>query len=437
MVKRHLLSSTKTRVVIIGGGFGGLYAAKKLKRSQVDITLVDRRNFHLFQPLLYQVATGGLSPADIASPLRSILKRNRNVSLLMAEVTAIDPNRRCVTTRGRTLEYDYLIVAAGSDNQYYGHDAWRSFAPGLKTIEDALEIRRRIFTAYEFAEQATDPSERKSWLTFVVVGGGPTGVELAGALGEISGHTLKRDFRRIDSSKAQVLLLEQGDRILTAFPPQLSAKAEQHLRTLGVQVRTGVIVKEIAKDEIQVDGDDGAHSIPTRTVLWAAGTRASPPAKWLTKDCPELLDQSGRIIVEPDLSLRSHSEIFVIGDLACYSHQGGRPLPALAPVAMQQGRYVAKAILARLEGNEIKKFRYVDKGALATIGRSRAVGQIGRLNLSGVPAWLAWLFVHLMYLAGFQNRVLVFIQWTWNYVTWDRGARLITGRITPVEKEDE
>ncbi len=423
-------------VVVIGGGFGGLNAARTLVGAPVRVTLIDRSNYHLFQPLLYQVATGGLSPGDIASSFREVLGRHRNVRILMAEVVDVDVVRRLVKLHhGAEVSYDTLVVAAGANQHYFGNDHWQRFAPGLKTIDDALEIRRRFLLAFETAELEEDIAKRRAWLTFLVVGGGPTGVELAGTLGEIAHHTLKRDFRRIDPGQARILLVEGLDRLLGDYPASLSEWAERHLRRLGVEVKLNTLVTGVLPDRVTLRSGGTGEVVPTRTVLWAAGVQASPLGRRLVTESAAQLDKTGRIRVHPDLSLPGHPEVFVIGDLANYPHQTGQPLPGLAPVAMQQGRYVGKLVRRRLEGRSLPSFRYADKGSLATIGRAAAVGSFGRLRFTGFFAWLAWLFVHLMYLVGFENRLLVFIQWAWNYFTWNRGARLITGRALPLSEE--
>lgn len=419
------------RVVIVGGGFGGLYAAKALGNAKgVAITLIDRRNFHLFQPLLYQVATAGLSPGNIASPLRGVLRKYKNIAVLMAEVTGFDVERRVVWLADSSeIPYDTLIVATGSRHSYFGNDRWEAMAPGLKTVEDALDIRRRIFMAFESAELEKDPEERKAWLTFVVVGGGPTGVELAGALGEIAGQTLRGNFRRIDPSEATVLLVEGADRVLPPYPADLSRKAQAALEGLGVTVRTGVQVTEIDHDHVVARADGGSEVIRTRTVLWAAGVQASPLARVLGEATGAEVDRAGRVKVLPSMTLPGHDEIFVIGDMALAYGEDGKPLPGVAPVAMQQGRYVAHCITDRLHGRPSAPFHYRNKGSMATIGPAAAVAHIGPLRFNGYLAWLAWLFIHLLYIAGFDNRLLILIQWAWNYFTRNRGARLITGSV--------
>ncbi len=415
------------RVVIVGGGFGGLYAAKALAKAPVAVTLIDRRNFHLFQPLLYQVATGGLSPGEIASPLRVVLRAHANTEVLLGEVVDLDAEGRRVILRDGAAGYDDLIVATGATHHYFGNDQWAPLAPGLKTIEDATEIRSRLLAAFERAEREPDLEKRRAWLTFVIVGGGPTGVELAGALGEIANDTLRHDFRRINPAEAQILLIEGEDRVLPPFPPDLSAKAEKQLIGLGVRPLTGAKVTNIDADGVAVRAGGQEQRIAARTVLWAAGVRASRLGKVLADRAGAPLDRAGRVVVEPDLSLPSHPEIHVIGDLANFSHQGGQPLPGVAPVAMAQGRYVAHLIRRKLRGQPLAPFHYHDKGNLATVGRNKAVAQFGHIHIAGFPAWLVWVFVHLMYLVEFENRLLVFIEWVYNYLTRNRGARLITG----------
>jgi NADH dehydrogenase len=416
------------RVVIIGGGFGGLYVAKSLGRAPLSVAVVDRRNFHLFQPLLYQVATGGLSPGEIASPLRVVLKHNRNTEVLLGEVMDIDAVNRRVVMRDGEIPYDTLIVATGATHHYFGNDRWKQFAPGLKTVEDATEIRSRVLAAFERAERETDAEKRRAWLTFVIVGGGPTGVELAGALGEISNDTLRHDFRHIDPREARILLVEGEPRVLPTFPPDLSAKAERQLIQLGVRTRNSARVTAIDADGVIVQAAGREDRIPTRTVLWAAGVRASSLGKVLAEHAGAPLDRAGRVLVEPDLTVPGHPEIFVIGDLASFTHQGGKPLPGVAPVAMQQGRYVAKRVRQRLKGKTTSApFHYFNKGNLATVGRNKAVAEFGKLHITGFVAWLVWVFVHLMYLVEFENRLLVLTEWVYDYFTHNRGARLITG----------
>lgn len=419
------------QVVIVGGGFGGLYAAKTLNHAPVKVTLVDKRNFHLFQPLLYQVATGGLSPGDISSPLRTVLSQDKHTKVLMGEVVDLDPEQHKVILRDKELDYDTLIVATGGGHHYFGNDQWAQLAPGLKTVEDALEMRRRIFLAFEAAEQESDPQKRRAWLTFVVVGGGPTGVELAGALAELAYKTLKQDFRDIDTTETQILLLEGTDRVLPPYPPDLSAKAAVSLAGLGVTVQTQTFVTNIEHSTITVRRNDQVEQIQARTVLWAAGVKASPLGQVLTKHTGTELDRVGRVIVEPDLSVPGHPNVFVIGDLASFSHQDGKPLPGVAPVAMQQGQYVANLLKQRLSGKSSPAFHYADSGSLAVIGRNAAVANLGSLRLSGLPAWLIWIFVHIYYLIEFDNKLLVLTQLGWNYFTRKRSACLITGKDAP------
>jgi NADH:ubiquinone reductase (H+-translocating) len=408
----------RPHVVVVGGGFGGLYASRALADRPVRVTLLDRRNHHLFQPLLYQVATAALNPSDIATPLRSILRRAGNVTVLLAEVQSVDlAGRRLVLDEGE-MRYDTLVLAVGAGNSYFGHDDWEPFAPSLKTLEDALEIRRRVLLAYEAAERERDGAEQRALLTSVVIGGGPTGVELAGALAEISRETIARDFRLIDPTKARILLLEGGPRVLASFPDPLPARAAAALARIGVEVRTGALVTRVTSDAVWLGGEQ----IRARTVLWAAGVAAAP----LTRTLGVPLDRAGRVLVERDLSVPGHPEAFAIGDGAAFVGDDGRPLPGLAPVAIQQGRAVAANILHRLAGEPTRPFRYRDRGSMATIGRAAAVAVIGRLRLSGLPAWLAWLFVHIMFLIGFRNRFLVLFEWAWAYLSWQRGARLIT-----------
>lgn len=415
------------RVVIVGGGFAGLYAAQALKRVPVQVTLVDRRNFHLFQPLLYQVATGALSPGNIASPLRGVLNRQKNACVLLAEVVDIDPTQGRVVFSDGDVGYDSLIVATGASHHYFGNEHWAPLAPGLKTIEDATEMRRRILLAFEAAEREPDPDKRRAWLTFVLVGGGPTGVELAGALGEIARHTLTGDFRTINPADARIVLVEGEDRVLPPYPPKLSAKAAAQLARLGVSVLTKALVTAIDAESVTLQRDGTSEHIPTRTVLWAAGVQASPMGRVLAQRTGTALDRAGRVVVAPDCSVPGHPEIFVIGDLACFTHQTGKPLPGVAPVAMQQGHYVARRIRQRLRGAAGDPFRYRDLGTMAVIGRGAAVAQIGGLHFNGYLAWLAWVFIHIMRLVEYDSRVLVFVQWAMSYFTWNRGARLMTG----------
>jgi NADH dehydrogenase len=420
--------SGEHRVVILGGGFGGLGAALHLRRAPVQVTLVDRCNYHLFQPLLYQVATGTLSPANIASPLRNILRQQKNCEVLLAEATRVDvANKRVILSDG-ALEYDTLVVATGSSHQYFGHDDWEQWAPGLKTIEDATDMRRRILLAFEAAERETDPQKIQEWLTFAIVGGGPTGAELAGALAEIAADSLRHDFRRIDPTKAHIVLIEGTDRVLPSYPPKLSVAAKRMLEHLTVVVRTGAMVTDVRRDGVTVKIGDRSESIATRTVLWAAGVLASPLGKQIAADAGAESDRAGRVLVAPDMSVPGHPEIYVIGDLSNFTHQTGKPLPGVAQPAIQQGHYVAKAIRVRLKGQTIKPFRYFDKGNLAVIGRAKAVADLNFIGVSGFPAWLLWISIHLLYIVEFQNRVLIALQWAWLYITWGRSARLITGK---------
>jgi NADH dehydrogenase len=392
------------------------------------VTLIDRRNFHLFQPLLYQVATGGLSPGEITSPLRFVLRRSQNTEVLLGEVVDLDAANRRVILRDGEAIYDTLIVATGASHHYFGNDQWARLAPGLKTIEDATEMRSRILLAFEKAERESHAEARSAWLTFVVVGAGPTGVELAGALGEIANDTLRHDFRHIIPSEARILLLEGGGRVLPSYPPDLSASAEQSLIRLGVRPMTGATVTAIDEAGVTVQRGSRAEHIAARTVLWAAGVQASPLGRVLAERAGATLDRAGRVMVEPDLTVAGHPEILVLGDLANFSHQTGKPLPGVAPVAMQEGRYAAELIRGRLRGETHSPFHYRDKGSLATIGRAAAVADFGRIHIHGMAAWLTWLFIHLLYLVEFDNRLLVAIQWAYNYFTRNRGARLITGR---------
>ncbi|NEO68791.1 NAD(P)/FAD-dependent oxidoreductase [Moorena sp. SIO3H5] len=419
-------TTTPHHVVIVGGGFGGLYAAQALRKAPVKVTLIDKRNFHLFQPLLYQVATGGLSAGDISSPLRAILSHHKNTQVLMGKVIGLDPNQKTVQLADKELSYDSLIVATGVSHHYFGNDQWAKDAPGLKTIEDALDIRRRIYSAFEAAEKETDPEKRRAWLTFVLVGGGPTGVELAGAMAELAYDTLKNDFRDIDTSEARILLLEGMDRILPPYPPELSVKAQNSLERLGVTVQTKTLVTNIDNDIVTMRRGEQVEEINAKTVLWAAGMKASAMGKALANATGAELDRAGRVIVQPDMSLAGHPDIFVIGDLANFSHQTGKPLPGVAPVAMQQGKYVSTLIQKRLKEETLPDFHYQDYGNLAVIGRNAAVVDLGFVKFSGFPAWLAWIFIHIFFLIEFDNKLLVMIQWAWHYLTFKRGVRLIT-----------
>lgn len=416
------------RVVIIGGGFGGLYTAQALKRAPVEVTLLDKRNFHLFQPLLYQVATGSLSPGEIASPLRSILAKQKNTQVLLAEAGDLDPKRRKLIVNDGEIDYDTLVVSTGSQSHYFGNERWQEYAPGLKTIEDATKIRHKVLFAFEAAEREEDAAERSAWLTFVVVGAGPTGVELAGALGEIANDTLRHEFRSIRPEEARILLVDGSPRILPPYPEELSAAAERHLIRLGVRTRNNVKVTGIDANGVTLNGPQGEERIQAKTVIWAAGVTASGFGKVLAERTGVQLDRQGRVQVEPDLTVPGHPEIFIIGDLAL-TMQDGKPLAGVAPVAMQQGRYAAKTIVRRLGRETVAPFHYTDKGSLAVIGRAAAVAFFlgGRIKVSGFLAWLVWLFIHLMYIVEFESRVLVFIQWGFQYMTFNRGARLITG----------
>jgi len=417
---------SRPRVVIVGGGFGGLKAAESLARLPVQITLVDRKNHHTFQPLLYQVATAGISPAEIAAPIRDVLHKHENIEVLLGEVQGFDLQRRIVQVHGFELSYDYLIVAAGATHAYFGHDEWEPFAPGLTTIEDALEMRRRILLAYELAEREAALTGTHRPLNFIVVGAGPTGVELAGTLVEIARKSLAENFRNIDPAKTHVLLLEAGPSILSAYPEDLRRSAVKQLEYLGVEVRTNSPVGDVRLGQVSV----GKEVLPAEVVLWAAGVSASPLGRALGVP----VDRAGRVFVEPDLSIPGHREVFVIGDLATMKDKHGNLLPGVAPVAMQQGKFIARQIAADLGGDSREAFHYLDKGSLATIGRAAAIAQFGKVHISGFLAWLAWLFIHIMFLVGFRNRILVMIQWAWSYLTYERGARLITGeaRVVPV-----
>lgn len=414
------------RVVIVGGGFAGLYAAKAFRRQPVDVTLVDRRNFHLFQPLLYQVATGSLSPGEIAAPLRDLLKRQKNTRVILDEAVFLDAQSRRVVLSGETIPYDTLIVAAGERNSYFGHNSWEPIAPGLKSMEDATRIRRKILMAFERAEREHDPALRPAWLTFVIVGAGPTGVELAGALAEIARDTLRDDFRSIHPQDSQILLVEGAPRVLPGFPEDLSEAAERSLVHLGVRPRTGARVTRVDPDGLVISSSNGEERIETKTVIWAAGVAPVEFIAIVARETSAERDKRGRIFVGPDLSIPGHPEILVVGDAAHFDWKGS-PLPGLAPVAMQMGRHAAEVVLERLRGRPGPAFRYRNKGTLAVIGRAAGVADFGRLRFAGWPAWLLWLFVHLTYLAQFRNRLLVFIRWGFAFLTFDRGARLITG----------
>ncbi|ARQ02693.1 NAD(P)/FAD-dependent oxidoreductase [Pseudorhodoplanes sinuspersici] len=416
----------RPRVVIVGGGFGGLSVAKGLAGQPFEVVLIDRNNHHLFQPLLYQVATAGLSPADIASPIRNILREQRNTKVMLAEVTGVDTVNCEVVAAGLRVSYDYLVLATGARHAYFGRDDWATFAPGLKSVDDATYLRRRILLAFESAEIEPNAEERRRLLTFVVVGGGPTGVEMAGAIAELAKRALAADFRSIDPRCARIILIEAAPRILTPFTEPLSEAARRALEQLGVEVRLGAAVDDCSCEDVRI----GTEVIPTRTIIWAAGVMASPAGRWLGADT----DRAGRVRVRPDLTAPGHPDIFVIGDTAVSTDVEGRPLAGVAPVAKQQGQYVAKALIARCNGRSIQPFRYRDFGSLATIGRKRAVAQMGGLHLSGLPAWLLWSAAHIYFLIGFRNRFTVVLNWMWSYITFQRGSRLITGlHVRPLD----
>ena len=408
----------KPHVVIVGAGFGGLEAAKKLACENVRVTVIDRTNYHLFQPLLYQVATAALSPADIAAPIRAVLSKCKNIEVILAEVQSIDIETRKVKTAELEIDYDYLILATGARHSYFGHNEWEKVAPGLKSLEDAIELRRRILMAFEYAEKINDEAARRAAMNFVIIGGGPTGVEMAGAIAEISRYTMAKDFRHIDPSQARVILIEGEPRLLAAYPPDLSEKARKQLVDLGVEVHTSTRATNLTEAGVQI----GEEFIPCRVKIWAAGNSAS----FVGKSLGVPVDRAGRVVVTDDLTIPDHPEIQVIGDLANFAQQNGEPLPGISPVAMQQGRHAARNVLAMIRGRKPQRFRYWDKGTMATIGRNKAVADLRFMHLSGFPAWLAWLFVHIVFLVGFRNRLLVLIQWAWAYLTFDKGARLIT-----------
>ena len=410
--------NSKPHVIIVGAGFGGLEAAKKLACTDVRVTVIDRTNYHLFQPLLYQVATAALSPADIAAPVRAILSKCRNVEVILAEVESVDVETKKVKTVDLEIDYDYLIIATGARHSYFGHNEWEKLAPGLKSLEDAIELRRRILLAFEYAEKTPDEAARRAAMNFVIIGGGPTGVEMAGAIAEISRYTMARDFRHINPSEARVILIEGEPRLLAAYPPDLSESARKQLADLGVEVRTSTRATNLTDAGVQI----GDEFIPCRVKIWAAGNNASFVGK--TLGVPS--DRAGRVIVNDDLTIPGRPEVQVIGDLANFPHQTGQPLPGISPVAMQQGRHAARNVLAMIQGRKPQRFRYWDKGTMATIGRNKAVADLKFVHLSGLPAWLAWLFVHIVFLVGFRNRLLVLVQWAWAYLTFDKGARLIT-----------
>ncbi len=412
-------NTAQPHVIIIGAGFGGLEAAKHLADKPVRVTVIDRTNYHLFQPLLYQVATAALSPADIAAPVRAILGRDQNIEVLLGDVRSVDVAARRVHTTEKEIAYDYLIIATGARHSYFGHDEWEKLAPGLKSLEDAIEIRRRILLAFEFAEKTSDEKERAAAMTFVIIGGGPTGVEMAGAIAEIARKTLAKDFRHIDPEKSRVILIEGEKRVLAGFPEDLSASAQKQLEQLRVEVRLGVHAENLTEKGLEVAGE----FIPCRVKIWAAGNMASPVGK--TLGVP--VDRAGRVVVQDDLTVPDHPEVQVIGDLAnCTSPKNGKPLPGVSAVAIQQGRHAAHNVLHMIDGDKPQRFSYWDKGSMATIGRNKAVADLNFVHFSGFPAWLAWLFIHVIYLVGFRNRVAVVFQWGWAYLTFNKGARLIT-----------
>jgi len=421
--------SERWKVVIIGGGFGGLSAAQHLKSNLVDVTLIDRRNYHLFQPLLYQVATGSLSAGEIASPLRSVLSRQKNTRVWLGTVVDIDPDSKRVSLAdGTVVPYDSLIVAAGSQTSYFGRNEWQEWAPGMKSIEEATIIRHKILYAFEVAERLSDPEQRRAWLTFVIVGAGPTGVELSGAIAEIARQTLKNDFRSIKPEEAQIILLDGAPRVLMSFPESLAERASRTLAKLGVQLRCGAMVKQVNEDGLTIESDKRTDSIAAKTVVWAGGITASPLGKILASRTKAEADRGGRVKVKPDLTIPHYPDIYVVGDLASATDKSGKPLPGLAQVAMQGGAYAAKAIVRKVKGQkELPPFHYFDKGSLAVIGRGAAVADVFGAHLSGLIAWLVWAFIHIVYLVNFQSRVLVFIQWAIQDLTFSRGARLITG----------
>jgi NADH dehydrogenase len=409
----------RPRVVIVGAGFGGLSLAKGLAGAPYDVTLIDRHNYHLFQPLLYQVATAALSPADIAAPIRAILRGQTNVTVALADVSGVDVAAKVVIAEGKRIPYDILVLATGAQHAYFGHDDWAGVAPGLKTIDDATYLRRQILLAFERAEAESDAAERARLLTFVVVGGGPTGVEMAGAIAELAKWALAADFRNIDPRSARIILVEGGPRLLAALNPSLSEKARQSLEKLGVEVRLNAMVTSCSDRDVAI----GDERIETRTIMWAAGVRASPAAEWLAAPA----DRAGRVTVEPDMSLQGHPDIFVLGDTALALDANGKPLPGIAPVAKQQGQYLAKQLIARARGDALSPFRYRDFGTLATIGRKYAVADFGRVRLSGFIAWVLWSAAHVYFLIGFRRRAIVALHWAWSYITFQRGTRLITG----------
>jgi NADH:ubiquinone reductase (H+-translocating) len=422
-------ANKRPHVVIVGGGFGGVRAAQALKSAPVDVTLIDRRNYHLFQPLLYQVATGSLSPGEIAAPLRSVFSRQKNTRVLLGEVVDLDPvSKRVVLADGATFEYDSLIVAAGSQTFYYGHDVWRQWAPGMKSVEEATNIRHKILYAFEVAERLSDPVQRRAWLTFVIVGAGATGVELAGAIGEIARQTLKNDFRSIRPEEAQIIVVDGAPRVLAAFPDDLAHKAQHSLEKLGVEVKNGVMVKDVDQQGVTIETHNGTQRLNARTVIWAGGVTVSPLGRTVAKRTNAETDRGGRIKVNSDLTVPNYPDIYVIGDLALLQDANGKALPGVAQVAMQQGTYAAKSIMRKVSSAKpLASFKYFDKGDMAVIGRWSAVANIFGAHISGFFAWIIWAFIHLMYLVQFQSRILVFIQWAIQDLTFNRGARLITG----------
>ena len=416
----------EAKVVIVGGGFGGLYTAKALKQSSVQVTLIDKRNFHLFQPLLYQVATGGLSPSDIASPLRLILRQHKNVQVLLNSVVDLKPkDKQIILDDDKSISYDILILATGSTHNYFGNDQWENHAPGLSTVEDALEIRNRVFGAFEAAEKENDPIKRQAWLTFVIVGGGPTGVELAGAVAEIVNSSMKGNFNNFTPKDAKIILIEGLERVLPPYPTELSSKAEQELCNLGVTIHTQSMVTSISENNIVLRKGEKYEQITSHTILWAAGVKASSIGKKLAEKTGAQIDRAGRVIVEPDLSIIGFPDIFVIGDLSSFSHQNNKPLPGIAPVAMQQAKYVAKLIQKQLKGESLPSFVYKDYGSMAVIGKNKAVADFKFIKLSGFLAWFIWIWVHIYYLIEFDNKLVVLIQWIWNYFTQGRGSSVI------------
>lgn len=416
----------EAKVVIVGGGFGGLYTAKALKQSSVQVTLIDKRNFHLFQPLLYQVATGGLSPSDIASPLRLILRQHKNVQVLLNSVVDLKPkDKQIILDDDKSISYDILILATGSTHHYFGNDQWENHAPGLSTVEDALEIRNRVFGAFEAAEKENDPIKRQAWLTFVIVGGGPTGVELAGAVAEIVNSSMKGNFNNFKPKDAKIILIEGLERVLPPYPTELSSKAEQELCNLGVTIHTQSMVTSISENNIVLRKGEKYEQITSHTILWAAGVKASSIGKKLAEKTGAQIDRAGRVIVEPDLSIIGFPDIFVIGDLSSFSHQNNKPLPGIAPVAMQQAKYVAKLIQKQLKGESLPSFVYKDYGSMAVIGKNKAVADFKFIKLSGFLAWFIWIWVHIYYLIEFDNKLVVLIQWIWNYFTQGRGSSVI------------